>query len=151
MKNLFALIALLTTIPAMADDVGFNHGDAILFHIASKHSGIQELNELNPGLSYRHGIDSPKLFATAGFFRNSNNRTSSYAGVGKTFFTVGPAAFTLVGGVATGYIERVTPALIPEFSFHYKNASFIVGYIPGVRYNGNATIPAFTFSVAARF
>ena len=144
-------MALLVAAPAMADDVGFNHGSSIIFHLKSKHSGQQELNESNPGLSYRHGIDSMNLFATGGFFRNSFNRTSVYAGIGKTFYTAGPAAFTLFSGVSTGYIEKLTPALIPEVSFHYKQASFIVGYIPAVRYKGNYTIPAFTFSVAASF
>ena len=151
MKNLLAIMASLIAIPAIADDVGFNHGKSIVFHMASNHSGQEELNESNPGLSYRHGIDSMNLFATGGFFRNSFNRTSVYAGIGKTFFTVGPAAFTLVGGVATGYVEKLTSALIPEVSFHYKNASFVIGYIPGVRYRDTFTIPAFTFSVAARF
>ena len=151
MKNKLALIASLIAVPAMADDVGFNHGNAIVFHMMSKHAGEQELNESNPGISYRHGIDNVNLFATGGFFRNSFDRTSVYAGIGKTFFTIGPAAFTLVSGLATGYIEQVTPALIPEVSFHYQNASFVVGYIPSVRYRDTFTIPAFTFSVAARF
>ena len=151
MKNILALMASLIAIPAIADDVGFNHGNSIIFHLKSKHSGQQELNESNPGLSYRHGIDSMNLFATGGFFRNSFNRTSVYVGVGKTFYTAGPAAFTLFSGVSTGYIEKLTPALIPEVSFHYKQASFIVGYIPGIRYKDVYTIPAFTFSVAARF
>ena len=151
MNKILALMASLIAIPAIADDVGFNHGNSVIFHLKSKHSGQQELNESNPGLSYRHGIDSMNLFATGGFFRNSFDRTSIYAGIGKTFFTVGPTAFTLFGGAATGYIEKLTPALIPEVSFHYKNASFIVGYIPGVRYRDAFTIPAFTFSVAANF
>ena len=151
MKNILALMASLIAIPAIADDVGFNHGKSIVFHMVSNHSSQEELNESNPGLSYRHGIDRMHLFATGGFFRNSFDRTSVYAGIGKTFFTVGPAAFTLVGGVATGYIEKLTPALIPEVSFHYKNTAFVVGYIPGISYKDVYTIPAFTFSVAARF
>lgn len=151
MKNKLALMALLIATPAMADDVGFNHGKSIIFHLKSKHAGQQELNESNPGLSYRQGIDGKNLFATAGFFRNSFNRTSVYAGIGKTFYTAGPAAFSLTGGVTTGYIEVLTPALIPEVSFHYKNTAFIIGYIPGVRYKDVYTIPAFTFSVSARF
>ena len=150
MRTIIAILLFLFAVPAVAD-VGFNQGSHLVFHLASRHSGKQELNEANPGLSYRHGIDSLNVFVLGGFYRNSYDKTTGYAGIGKTFFTVGPVAFTLVGGAATGYIERLTPALIPEVSVHYKQASFIVGYIPGVRYREIISIPAFTFSVSASF
>ena len=144
------VVIALFTVQAVAD-VGFNQGDHIVFHLASRHSSEQELNEANPGLSYRHGIDSLGVFVAGGFYKNSLYKTSVYVGAGKTFFSVGPVAFTLVGGAVTGYIEKITPALIPEISFHYKQTSFIVGYIPGVRYKDTVTYPAFTFSVSASF
>lgn len=148
--KLFTVLFLLS-LPAVADDVGFNQGSHLVFHMVSRHSGKQDLNESNPGISYRHGIDRLSVFVVSGFYRNSYDKTSVYAGIGKTFFSVGPIAFTLIGGTATGYVERITPALIPEASFHYKKASFLVGYIPGVRYNNATTTPAFTFSVSASF
>lgn len=150
MNKIIAILLVLFAVPAVAD-VGFNQGNHLVFHLASRHTSKQELNEANPGISYRHGIDSLSVFVVGGYYRNSYDKTSVYAGIGKTFFSVGPVAFTLVSGAATGYIETLTPALIPEISIHYKQASFIVGYIPGVRYRGNVTIPAFTFSVAASF
>ena len=169
MRTIIAILLFLFAVPTIAD-VGFNQGSHLVFHIASRHSSEMEvtevnygiigrpaqtrkleLNEVNPGLSVRHGIDIMGLFAVGGFYKNSFYKTSLYAGIGKTFFSVGPFAFTLVGGAATGYIERLTPAIIPEFSIHYKQTSFIVGYIPGIRYRETITIPAFTFSVAASF
>ena len=143
------VLLTLFSIPAVADDVGFNQGNHIVVHLASRHSSDKEFNEANPGLSVRHGIDSLGVFVVGGVYRNSFENTSVYAGVGKTFFSVGPVAFTLISGVATGYIERLTPALIPEVSFHYKHISFLVGYIP--LYKNAITTPVFTFSLSACF
>lgn len=150
MKTIISVIMLVISAQATAE-VGFNQGNHLVFHVASRHSSDQELNEANPGLSVRYGIDSLNMFVTGGFYKNSYYKNSTYAGVGKTFFSVGPVAFSLVGGAATGYIERLTPALIPEVSIHYNKTSFIVGYIPGVQYRDTITIPAFTFSVATSF
>ena len=161
-KHKRKLLAFLTALasaqahaaqPELESHIGFNSGKSLVFHIASRHGGTgeQNLNESNPGISYRHGIDNWNLFATGGVYENSFYKTSWYAGVGKTFFTAGPVAFTLVGGAVTGYVARITPAIIPELSIHYKQVSLIVGYIPGVRYRETVTIPAFTFSLAANF
>ena len=81
MLNMPSVSVLLLAIsaPAVAD-VGFNRDNNLVFHAASRHLGDRELNESNPGIGYRHGIESIKAFATVGAYKNAYRVTTIYAG-----------------------------------------------------------------------
>lgn len=92
---------------------GFMHAShaqtSLIVHGVSKHfserTNGREWNEINTGLALRY--DAMKdISLQAGFYKNSVDRTSTYALADWTPVTVGPVAVGVFAGAATGYEAR---------------------------------------------
>jgi len=145
-----ALALLLVATTAAQADPGFNDGASLVIHVGSKHATSElPMNGRNPGLGLRYGAGWG--FYHAGTFINSLENRSVYAGIGRTLWTRGPVAFSILAGGITGYEVNVAPALLPELSFRYGNAAVLLSYIPRVSAGDLATVPAVSLSLAVKF
>jgi hypothetical protein len=96
-------------------------------HIASLHDQ-QGFNNFNPGAYVV--ADSG---ATIGFYKNSVNKTSVYAG--QTFRPFGTLLIT--AGVVSGYRNSLSPFVIPSVDI---GSGFRVAFVPQFKkFNSNAT------------
>jgi hypothetical protein len=98
----------------------------------SKHLGGGDFNENNGGIGYRS--DDGLM---AGYYRNSLNKHSLYAG--KEFTTdkyrLGPAEMRLgavLGGV-TGYGKPVMPVVMPEVLGSIGDHTMALGMVPPIK------------------
>ena len=129
MKKVSLLILLLILSPAVIADKYFT------IHGVSKHINTSlEFNEVHPGLGLTWGN---KWYGTAGFFKNSLNRNSVYAGIGYShpFIKIGPIKTTIgtTALAATGYnIPIALIMLVPTLTIGVEDARFLIGYVPKV-------------------
>ena len=141
--NLKTLI-MFTILVAMSQNVVAKNW--INIHVASKHEreSYQDgkgneihYNENNFGIGFSYSLVS-YIDAKGGFFKNSYNKTSWYAGLDmhtsyNNLFAVG-----IDVGAATGYDEtpvsdtKIVPIAMPHLSLIFKNFKFQLGYIPPV-------------------
>jgi hypothetical protein len=88
-----------------------------------------EHNERNLGLGLERGTREARLIA--GFYDNSNNHLSLYAGAAYTPVPIGEARFGLLAGVVNGYkphVRRFGPLVAPTLTFDVKDIGFnIIG------------------------
>jgi hypothetical protein len=84
---------------------------AVVVHGASHHfteRAVGKWNESNLGLGMRAEFDKD-LSAQAGFYHNSEYRTSAYALADYTPLHIGPVSMGGFAGVATGYAKPIVP------------------------------------------
>ena len=126
----------------------------MIINIASYHTDRGNWNQFNPGLEWRKGeIDGKKVFggdAMAGFYLNSINRISVYAGVVYPVMRYGAVSLNVDVGLITGYVPPLLPAVIPEFQMQIKNWSTLVRLLPIIK-SGDLTGAAFTLSIGKTF
>ena len=108
---------------------------AIQFNIASYHPNSDEdYNEFNPGIGIEYHYE--QFYLTAGYFYNSLDKNSFYAGIGKELtwgnefrYGIGGAA-----GIITGYESGQEPVLaaLPYIFLTKGKATLKALYIPEV-------------------
>ena len=124
---------------------------AIQFNIASYHPNSDEdYNEFNPGLGIEYHFE--QFYLTAGYFYNSLDKNSFYAGIGKEFtwgsdfqYGIGGAA-----GVITGYESGQEPVLaaLPYIFITKGKVTLKAHYIPEV---GRVEDDAIGFAIRIKF
>jgi hypothetical protein len=125
MRKAIAMIALLGASQIHADD------GVLVLHLASLH-GEPGYNGSNPGLGLR--IPRKSYYLGVGVYRNSLERATVYAGIGKHLVTLGPVELRLAGGLVTGYARDVAPFVLPELAIAAGEASVVLSYIPAVEF-----------------
>lgn len=124
-----------------------NGDKQVIIHLSSKHSDAG-YNESNPGLGFRTYDSRWKWSWGIGFYQNSLNHTSMYAGATKEVLSSGILSLRLSGGLITGYAKDVAPFVIPEIGVSLsKKVSGIVSYIPAVEFGDLKTVGAIGFSL----
>ncbi|MGH1536463.1 MAG: hypothetical protein ACRBDX_00190 [Gammaproteobacteria bacterium] len=105
-------------------------------NLASYHPSADsddDFNEFNPGIGLEYHMDG--YFFAGGFFENSIDKFSTYAGVG-TERAIGADWFGLgiIGGVVTGYDSGFSPRLaaVPYFVLKNGRTSLKTYYLPAV-------------------
>ncbi len=108
----------------------------VQINLASYHPSADkddDFNEFNPGIGLEYHMDG--YFFAGGFFENSIDKFSTYAGVG-TERTIGADWFGLgiIGGVVTGYDSGFSPRLaaVPYFVLKNGRTSLKTYYLPAV-------------------
>lgn len=108
----------------------------IQVNLASYHPSADsddDFNEFNPGLGLEYHMDG--YFFAGGFFENSIDKFSTYAGLG-TERTIGADWFGLgiIGGVVTGYDSGFSPRLaaVPYIVLKNGRTSLKTYYLPAV-------------------
>ena len=124
---------------------------AIQFNIASYHPGASEdYNEFNPGIGIEYHYEH--FYLTAGYFYNSLDKDSFYAGIGKELawgndfkYGIGGAA-----GIITGYESGQEPVLaaLPYIFLTKGKVTFKAHYIPEV---GRVDDDAIGFAIRIKF
>jgi hypothetical protein len=111
------------------------------YHIGSNHLNgrtyvengvVKQLNERNTGLGVSYAI-SPHAEVTAGFYRNSYNKTSRYAGVDFHTSTRQGVRVGVMAGPLTGYDDTPEPAkwmVMPNVTWGTKHLRTRVGFVP---------------------
>jgi hypothetical protein len=123
----------------------------LIVHIASYHTSRDEnLNERNYGLGLRMPIRE-RVFATAGFYRNSLDRESVYLGAGWWLLEKGPMSLRVLVGAVTGYQVAVAPVVIPEAAIGARAWRVAFSYVPEIKLDEGGVNHVFTFSVIRRF
>jgi len=105
-------------------------------NIASYHPSADkddDFNEFNPGAGLEYHMEG--YYFAGGFFENSIDKFSTYAGVG-TERTIGADWFGLgiLGGIVTGYDSGFSPRLaaVPYILLKNGRTSLKVHYLPAV-------------------
>lgn len=126
-------------------------------HTASYHTDrSSDFNENNLGLGISYPILSSKYKVTAGFYDNSYDKNSTYAGVsyGYDFCNTNfRCELGVTVGVITGYDEDtraapIQPLAVPQFTIGYKNKFVRTRFIPAL---GEGTSAVFTLSIGGTF
>ena len=115
---------------------------------------VRSYNETNLGVGLSLPI-TPKLDALAGFFENSFNKTTAYAGV--NYHTVNSRGFSagLNTGVASGYEGTINSEnklllmFIPHITYTLKNIRAEIGYIPSFGKENHTSVVV--FSIGTQF
>lgn len=142
----FGLIAALLSAPVAADDT---QPRLLTIHLASDHFGAEGYNGRNPGLGLRLGKGD--WYGAVGFYKNSLNRDSVYAGGGKTLARRGPVSFNLNAGIVTGYDMPAAPFISPEAVLDFGRVRAMVGYFPKMAIAGTKTEHVLAVSVGVPF
>lgn len=87
-------------------------------------------NEVNPGLGLRFKGASSEWFYMIGDYQNSQWKNSTYFGVGKEFWRVGPLSVSAIAGAITGYNRYVLPVVLPEVALHFGSFAIAVDFVP---------------------
>ena len=156
MKTILALALLVS-----ASAVTAKEGDMwINVHFAAHHSvdkywdleseSWEQYNNVNPGLGLEYEL-SNNLSTKAGFYKNSINATTVYAG-GNVHTAYGDGiSVGLNFGLATGYEAEhglmIVPVVMPNINFEYGGLRMEVGVLPGI---GKYTT-VYAFTVGAQF
>ncbi len=150
-------------------DIQAAEGDLWLdLNVASKHTGASEytyngktedFNETNLGAGLSYDIDGT-FEATGGFFRNSYDKNSMYAGVkAKRDFFVNKVVLTpgLTVGLVTGYDNteangrQFQPLAVPNVTAAVGRFRGTVGYIPLRLVSSAAGTDVVTFQLGYKF
>lgn len=102
----------------------------IQLHTLSYHvNRAENFNEENYGIGVRHYVkDKYFNYVHAGTYKNSENNTSNYAGIGYEW-PVGSFKLGIKAGVITGYsLGDVLPFIVPVVK--YKNLSLVFAPYP---------------------
>ena len=95
------------------------------------HHAKGEYRENNYGI----GLEvrpNPQLSYNVGYYRNSLDRDSYYAGVQYRAITVGNFAFGGMVGAVTGYRHSITPMALPFVEWSYKRVVVMATAIPPI-------------------
>ena len=91
----------------------------------------KEYNEKNYGFGLEHRFENSRWGASAGFYDNSQSRTSVYVGATYGIGRVGPAKFGVCLCGVTGYDKyTILPVVLPSVAFEGKRAGVTVGVLP---------------------
>ena len=157
------VVTMITTQGASANDLWVD------INVASYHTSADsycyqgecdDFNEFNYGLGLSYELN--ELFeVTGGFFRNSYDKHSNYAGVkAKYDFDLGAGVALTPGltlGVVTGYddteVEASTlqPMALPSVTVSYKRVRATVGYLPLTLVSDDSETDVITFQMGVRF
>ena len=126
----------------------------VVIPLASRHlnpPATPELNQKNLGLGVEYRYSGNTALA-AGFFKNSNFKSSGYAGAWYTPFELprlGPLQprVGVLGGLASGY-GNVLPVVLPALRLEGQKVSINLVYIPPV---DKRVISAIALQVAFKF
>lgn len=129
-----ALVALTSAASAQAEAPGSTH---LVIHGLSHHFHArpngQAWNEVNTGVGLRRDLGSD-LSGQIGAYRNSLDRTSTYALIDYTPLTIGPVSAGGFIGAATGYVPSVRPmagAVIRVDAGRFTPAVRLIPKVPG--------------------
>jgi len=115
---------------------------------------LHDYNEKNFGIGLAIPVSS-KLDVVSGFYENSYNNTSVYAGV--NYHTADNYGFSVGvnSGLATGYDgtpytkDKVVFMVVPHLTYAVKNIRTEVGIVPSTGVNNRT--PVMTFTVGTKF
>ena len=125
-----ALLAMSAAASAQSDTHIVIHG---LSHHAHARPNGQAWNEVNTGIGFRRELTSD-LSAQVGIYRNSIDRTSTYALIDYTPLQLGPVNAGAFIGAATGYVPAVRPmagAVIRIDAGRFTPALRLIPKVPG--------------------
>ena len=108
----------------------------------------EDYNNVNPGLGLEYEMDS-NLSAKGGFYKNSVNTNTFYAGMNAHTKYGDGVSVGLNFGVATGYEAEhgmsIVPVIMPNVNFEIAKVRLEVGVLPGI--GKYTTVYAFTAGV----
>jgi len=131
-------------------------------HLASNHrvpdyvqdGKLHNYNEKNLGMGLAIPV-TPRLDAVSGFYQNSYNNTSFYAGA--NYHTADNYGFSVGvnAGVVTGYDgtpntnHELALMIVPHVTYALKNLRADVGYVPSMREDNRTSV--FMFTIGTKF
>ncbi|MCG6938606.1 MAG: hypothetical protein LJE83_10630 [Gammaproteobacteria bacterium] len=153
---------LLVTLLLVVSKQAYSFDGWLNIHITASHAKRTYMDKTGNNVEYNQnnfglGVSLPynsNIDVRAGFYDNSFNATSVYAGAD---LYVNPSRFVTVGvntGVATGYentpahTSTLAPMLMPHITFKMKNFRTEIGYVPSF---DPKQVAFWTFSVGTRF
>lgn len=153
MKTAIALVLMLwvSTVAAQSDTV------MIVIHSRSYHIDRKDqLNEANFGLGVRYGVlqdgGEDSVFLSAGAYKNSQYRLSTYVSVGSVLWSVKFLKVSASVGAVSGYKDlSMAPYVLPEVSIHRGPVAVIVNYLPFVKMMGVESPATIAVSVGITF
>jgi len=167
--NKILLLLAVSVLLLFAYDIQAAEGDLWLdFNLASKHTNAsqytykgetKDFNESNLGAGLSYDIDGT-FEATAGFFRNSYDKNSTYVGVkAKHDFRFGRVLVApgVTVGLVTGYDDtevqgaKLQPLAVPSLTFTFDKFRGTVGYIPLRLVSSDAETDVITFQISVKF
>ena len=151
--NVLSLIAIFLIINALSVILfGSNKACAgenyLVVHATAYHPHRRDLNELNMGLAYRQYEGD--YFLSAGGYKNSINRLSLYAGLGKDIVAYKNIRSVITLGLLSGYNTPlpIIPFVMPELVAEFEDIKLIFNYSPKV---GKISSAAIALSVGFKF
>lgn len=160
-KSVIAIMLLVTILLAVSRQANAYTG-WLDIHLTTSHAHRTYTDQFGNNIEYNQnnlglGLSLPvysNIDARAGFFKNSFNNTSMYAGAdlhmnANRYITVGVNA-----GVASGYenspanTSTLAPMLMPHITIRINNFRSEIGYIPSF---DEKQVAFLTFSVGTRF
>jgi hypothetical protein len=161
LKSVLAILFLVTVFLVVSKQANAYNG-WLDVHLTTSHTKRSYTDQSGKDIEYNQnnfglGLALPvytNIDVRAGFFKNSFNNTSVYAGADfyvnrSRYFTYGVNA-----GVASGYentpaqTSTLAPMLMPHVTFKVNNFRSEIGYIPAFN---QSQVAFLTFSVGTRF
>ena len=156
------ILATLITISSLISTQANAFNGWMNIHLGSSHAQsqyvekgeLQEYNEKNFGIGLALPVTS-KLDVLSGFYENSYNKTSVYAGVNYHSPNNYGLSVGLNSGFVTGYDDtanndsKIAVMLVPHVTYAVKNFRAEVGFIPSLGIENRTSVVAFT--VGSRF
>lgn len=152
MKTILAIAILIATLMIVQNTNAFATPWNIQISLLSKHfengkdfgPNSEKFNEFNPGIGLEYLLKDDGAYLTGGYFKNSLNRSSAYAGYGKQWNLIRFIDAGLMIGATTGYMLPITPIALPYISIGYKSIYLKTYFIPPIH---KATPGGFGFQV----
>ena len=101
--------------------------------LGSHHFSSNHYNQHNYGVGFEYPTSVARLAAIGGFYDNSFEQTSVYAGLAWTPLGIWRAHLGFLGGAVTNYSHPVLPLVLPTVQFEVGRVGLDVTYAPKVK------------------
>ena len=131
MKLLGSIILILNSFSVIAEE--FIALNTVSYHFDRTHA--KKLNEVNAGVGYENEKGSTRNMF--GVYKNSFRRTTIYALRGYSIVKSENNSVGIVGGLTTGYVGTVSPAVGGIFTVQFGSVGLNITAVPPVEIRGH--------------
>lgn len=153
---------IIATVLLLISTQAFSYDGWLNIHLGSSHEKRTYIDQSGNDIEYNQknfglGLSVPaysNIDARAGFFENSFNNTSYYAGADFHYNTSRYITVGVNAGVASGYehspvrSSALAPMFVPHVTMKVKNFRTEIGYVPSF---DEKQVAFWTFTIGTRF